>query len=573
MAANRGNFIKCLAFCAALTLFGANLLSPTPTLAEDRTLDGSGNNLANPQWGAMNTPMTREASGYHYSDGIWGPAGSTRPSARVISNAVLAQNDLSIPDPRGMTALVSFWAQYVAHDISLRVERYPLENMYVDVPTGDPQFDPFSAGGKTIPFYRSDCAVGTGPTTANPCEQVNRVNAWLDASTVYGNGSYRGDWLRSNVGGRLKITPHASGDLLPFNDESQVMDSAFGPTTDPSFFVAGDDRANQQSGLIALHTLFLREHNYQASQIATANPSWTDEQIFQRARRIVAAEIQAVTYNEYLPAMLGPHGVPEYTGYDPLVNPSISNAFATVGFRIGHSLTSPTIRRVDVDGNEYVDGDLQLRDSFFNNSVIVDQGGVDPILRGLSMQVEQKIDAYVIDDIRNVLFGPPGAGGLDLASLDIQRGRDHGVADYNTMRADFGLPRVTSFAEITSDTRVQAALASVYASVDDIDAWVGALAEDHLPGASVGPLVAAITVDQFARLRDGDRFWYENDAEFSAAEIAAIRDTQLADIMMRNVAMTHPELVTFRAIPEPTTGVLAALGAFAFAVWRRRRMG
>jgi len=170
-----------------------------------------------------------------------------------------------------------------------------------------------------------------------------------------------------------------------------------------------------------------------------------------------------------------------------------------------------------------------------------------------------------------VLFGPPGAGGLDLASLDIQRGRDHGVADYNTMRTDFGLPRVTSFAQISSDPRVQAALASVYASVDDMDAWVGAVAEDHLPGASVGPLVAAIMVDQFSRIRDGDRFWFENNPAFSAEEIAALRSTRLADIMARNVPMTHPELVTFLAIPEPSSVVLAAaLAAIAFYCTRRR---
>jgi len=573
MAASHRNFFPARfiprVFAIALS---ASLASPSPAPAEDRTLDGSGNSLTNPQWGSLNTPLLREASGAHYADGIWAPAGASRPSPRLISNAVLAQNNVSILDPRGMTALVSFWGQYVAHDITLRVEKYPLENMYIPVPTGDPQFDPFGRGDKTIPFYRSDCAAGTGPTTSNPCQQMNRVNTWLDASTVYGNSAYRGDWLRTGTGGRLKVTPHATGDLLPLNDESQVMDSSFGPTTDPTFFVAGDDRANQQSALIGLHTLFLREHNFQATQIAAQHPDWSDEQIFQRARRIIAAEIQSVTYNEYLPAMLGPHTVPAYAGYNPLVNPSISNAFASVGFRAGHSMTSPASPRADVDGNEYVDGNLQLRDATFNTSIVLDQGGVDPILRGLSMQIEQKIDAYVIDDLRNVLFGPPGAGGIDLASLDIQRGRDHGVADYNTMRADFGLPRVTSFAQISSDPRLQAALASVYANVDDIDAWVGAVAEDHLPGASVGPLVTAIMVDQFSRLRDGDRLWFENDPAFSAQEIASLRNTRLADIMARNVAMTHPELVTFLAIPEPSSVVLATgLAALAFFCFRRRR--
>jgi hypothetical protein len=170
------------------------------------------------------------------------------------------------------------------------------------------------------------------------------------------------------------------------------------------------------------------------------------------------------------------------------------------------------------------------------------------------------------------LFGPPGAGGLDLASLDIQRGRDHGLADYNTMRADFGLAKVTSFGQISSDPLVQAALASVYPSVDDIDAWIGAMAEDHLPGSSVGPLVAAIVTDQFRRLRDGDRFYFENDAAFSAEEIATIRNTTLADIMTRNAAMIPGQPIGFQAIPEPSTVVLAVVAIAVGTVrWRRRR--
>src|SRR5213075_3056998 len=132
-------------------------------------------------------------------------------------------------------------------------------------------------------------------------------------------------------------------------------------------------------------------------------------------------------------------------------------------------------------------------------------GGVDAVLRGFSTRVEQSVDLLMIDDIRNFLFGPPGAGGMDLAAIDIQRGRDHGLADYNTMRQDFGLSKVTTFAQITSDPAVQAQLQSLYGTVDNIDAFVGALAEDHLPGSSVGALTSAMLVDQFGRLRSGDR--------------------------------------------------------------------
>ena len=69
---------------------------------------------------------------------------------------------------------------------------------------------------------------------------------------------------------------------------------------------------------------------------------------------------------------------------------------------------------------------------------MTDEGGIAPVLRGLAAQVQQSVDTQIVPDVRNFLFGPPGAGGLDLASLNIQRGRDHGLSDYNSMREASG---------------------------------------------------------------------------------------------------------------------------------------
>jgi hypothetical protein len=123
-----------------------------------------------------------------------------------------------------------------------------------------------------------------------------------------------------------------------------------------------------------------------------------------------------------------------------------------------------------------------------------------------------------------------------LAALNIQRGRDHGLADYNTMRASFGLPRVTSFGQITSDAALAERLRDAYGSVNDIDAWVGGLAEDHVSGGSLGPLFTTIIVDQFTRLRSGDRLYFE--AWMSPAEKAAIKSTSLASVIKANTALT-----------------------------------
>jgi hypothetical protein len=151
--------------------------------------------------------------------------------------------------------------------------------------------------------------------------------------------------------------------------------------------------------------------------------------------------------------------------------------------------------------------------------------------------------------VRNFLFGPPGAGGLDLASLNIARGRDHGLADYNSMRAAYGLPRVSDFSEITSDADTQAKLESLYGSVDNIDAWVGGLAEDHVPGGSVGPLLRSIIGDQFTRLRDGDRFWYQNT--FRGDELKRIDHTTLAQVIERNTDLTGLQRDVFFQVDAP----------------------
>ena len=161
---------------------------------------------------------------------------------------------------------------------------------------------------------------------------------------------------------------------------------------------------------------------------------------------------------------------------------------------------------------------------------------IDPFMKAAASGNAQEVDLHVVDEVRNFLFGAPGQGGMDLASLNIQRGRDHGLADYNTTRASYGLPKVTSFAQITSNTAVQDKLKTVYGSVDDIDLWVGVLAEDHVSGSSLGQLAQRMMVDQFSRLRDGDRMWFENI--FTGQQLDKLEGTRLSDVIQRNTALT-----------------------------------
>jgi len=504
------------------------LLAASAVAQPYRSLDGSGNNLGDTDLGAVFTNLLRVAPA-GYDDGVETPSGATRPGAREVSNAVVATPS-TVPAPYVLTDMAWLWGQFTDHDIDLSDPEglVPAEVFHISVPTGDPFFDPSSTGTQIIPFTRSLYDPATGTSVVNPREQLNKISTWIDGSNVYGSEEHRAEVLRTFEKGLLETTKTNVGELLPFNEEG--LENAGGPSA--SLFLAGDVRANENIFLSAVHTLWVREHNRLAKAIRQGNPSLSDEEIYQSARALVGAQMQVITYNEWLPALLGPGAVAPYAGYNSSVDPRISNEFSTASFRFGHSMLSSLLQRVDKHGNTIAEGNISLKDAFFAPQRLINEGGVEPLLRGAIFGQSQKIDVHIVTDVRNFLFGPPGAGGFDLASLNVQRGRDHGLPDYNAVRIAYGLAPKASFADITSDVSLQNALAATYGNVNDIDPWVGGLAEDPHAGSVVGELVFTVLKDQFERLRDGDRFFYRNI--FSGPTLAWLEDQTLARVIRRN---------------------------------------
>ena len=488
---------------------------------EFRTIDGSGNNLANPEWGSAGAVLLRISSA-DYGDGASTPAGADRPSAREVSNGICAEGVGSVGDPR-MSNLFWLWGQFLDHDLSLTPPDGGVDAEFdIEVPMGDPWFDPMASGTVTIPFNRSHSVDILGVR-----EHENEITAFIDASNVYGSDETRADALRANDGsGKLLVSEN---DYLPYNDGGLPNDS---PTPLEDFFLAGDVRANENIGLTSLHNLFVREHNRLCDLFADDDPGLTGDELYDLARRWVGALMQVITYQEFLPHLLGDTAIPAYTGYDDLVNPGIATEFSTVAYRFGHTMLPGAMVRLSERG-AHMGPSLELRDVFFSPDTYVDSGGIGPVLSGALSTPARKLDHKISDDIRNFLFGPPGSGGLDLASLNLQRGRDHGIPDLNSLRVAYGLTAHASFTDVNDDTEVSDALADIYDTVDDIDPWIGFLSETPVTGALIGETGFEILVDQFTRLRDGDRFWYANDA-FTEDEIEDLEATTLADVILRN---------------------------------------
>jgi peroxidase len=161
---------------------------------------------------------------------------------------------------------------------------------------------------------------------------------------------------------------------------------------------------------------------------------------------------------------------------------------------------------------------------------------------------------YILSSLSYLLniSGEPDAGvGHDLVSLNIQRGRDHGIPKYNALRVSLGLSPVSSFADITIDAAVQQALSAAYnGDVNMVDAWIGGLAEPHVGGGMVGELFATIVRDQFTRLMIADPFFYLRDDDLQNNQplldrVIDVNHVELADILRWNTDLLtdHDERV------------------------------
>jgi hypothetical protein len=538
--------------------------TPAPSASGVESFDGSGNNRANPTWGQAGTDLLR-LTPPQYTNGLNSPSLSQDPSARLISNIVNSQadpantsQDINTTNRESLSDFAYAFGQFMDHDMDL-TQGTGASNP-ISVPVGDPIGGP---NDTPLSFNRSASDPTTG--TSNPLQNPTSVTSYFDLSQVYGSDLATDNALRTFSGGQMKTSPGGlppldNGTYFTATQLAQINASVGGmanngPLLESQMFVTGDTRGNENVELTALQTLFLDNHNRIAALLQKQNPTWTDQQLFNEARKLNIAQYQSIIYNEWIPAVLGKNSLPAYTGYNPNVNATIADEFSTVAFRFGHSLLSGQVGRDGNNGVSVAPG-VPLQQDFFDPTILNGQGQpstTDPVtglpttdigavLKADADNDAQAMDVMAIEQVRNQLFNEVVTGvgfGQDLIALDIQRGRDQGIGSYNEVRPALGLHAVTSFSQITSNVQVQQALEKAYGNVNNIDAFEGGLAEDHLPGSDVGPLFETIMRNQFARLRDGDRFFYLNET-WSPAERAILdQGNTLAKVIQANTDITN----------------------------------
>lgn len=509
------------------------------------------------------------------------------PQARAISDAVmaLAPDDQNHPSTFASNELFDFFGQFVTHDVA-------------EASTGNSGDMALLIDGLPFPFGRTPGEVDD----AGVRQQHNDETAFFDLSMVYGNNDARLDLARADTSAGSGVQSAklllGAGGLLPTIKEVAInsgidndptksgslevlqifTEAGFGglpdPATNPAdstfenLYYAGDNRVNQQAPLISLQTTWAREHNYQVDQltpIATAE-GWTQDELFNAARAINEAEFQHVVYDEYVPKLIGSHADDLLSNYKSFVGEAnydaipvgIINEWATVAFRLGHDQSSNDYTLLNADGSTYLQTTLGNAFNLAGSAANVPGAGhsatdVAAWIRGLSAQFSQQIDGFVADGNRNVLFGIPG-GAVDLEAFDIQRGRDHGVWNYNSLRAGLGLSTYATFTEFALDNGYAAdddrivALRNVYGGDDKIsilDSIVGGLLEAKYADSQLGETFTLINAIQFDLLKN-DSFFYENRLADNPELLARIKGTTMAEIMGRSGGVDHLNLNTFQ---------------------------
>ncbi|NXO29095.1 DUOX2 oxidase, partial [Cisticola juncidis] len=509
---------------------------------EVQRYDGWYNNLLHHSHGSVGTRLLRLLPA-HYADGVYQALQEPRvPNARQLSTAV-ARGPSGLPSRRNTTVLAVFFGFHVLLDI-LGTENpgCPAEFLNIHIPPGDPVFDPAGTGGVVLPFQRIRWAAGTGQSPNNPREQTNEMTGWLDGSSIYGPSHSWSDALRSFSGGQLASGPSRS---LPRQTDGRVpmwkaLDPSTGQGGPQGIYDLGSAWGNENPFLQAESIAWFRYHNHLATALAQKHPAWSDEDLFQHTRKRVIATFQRIVLYEWLPTLLGMQ-VPEYQGYQQHLDPSLSPEFVVAVGQFLATMVPPGVYKRDTKCHfQNSSGSFpaaRLCNSYWSreNPGLQQAEDVDNLLLGMSSQIAEREDNIVVEDLQDYWYGPLRYSRTDYVASWVQRGRDFGLPPYNQVRQRFGLKPLQNWSSLAPhlEPQVLQKVAALYGNnLAELEMLPGGLLEAD------GSLFSTIILEQFVRLRDGDRFWFENtnNGLFTEEEIREIRNTTFHSIL---TSVTH----------------------------------
>lgn len=557
-----------------------------------RTITGLCNNRQNPLWGAANTPLVRWLPA-EYEDEEREPKGWNRgrlynefqlPLVRQVSKEIL--RSCSKPNDNSFSQMLVEWGQYIDHDITFTPQSTgsamsmsgvdclnTCENVHPCFPIKENEMQ--CGEEDCLPFTRSTPACFVNSTSdvrqALHRQQMNIITSFIDASLVYGSTPKHQASLRDHCSdeGKLavneKLKDPKGRSYLPFvaNLPSACRQDPMDPHGERvECFTAGDTRVNEGLPLTVLHTLWVREHNRIAEALKHINCHWSSETVYQETRKIIGALHQIITMRDYLPKIINQESferyIGPYKGYNETVDPSASNVFATAAFRFGHATISPILMRLNEKFEEHeCFPHLRLHNTLFSQWRIVKEGGIEPILRGMTGAPARTVspDKLMTEEVAQKLVVLNIPKEMDLASLNLQRGRDHALPGYNDWRIFCGLRPIKTLDDlknIVKDASVAEKILQIYKHLDNIDVWLGGLIETFGPNSRIGPLFSCLMGKQMKALRDGDRFWWEAENVFTQQQKAELVKASLSRVICDNsdIREVHPDAFRFEEYPS-----------------------
>jgi len=557
-----------------------------------------------------------------YCDGRQSPRCSSRglplPSERQVMIRMRGTNGAPTRNPVASYAFTA-WGQFLTHDI---IQTPDVGGASCACNGSNNNCKVIEVNRQTDPILTFPCMFikrssgKVGQQGGEPVrEQVNQLSSFIDGTVVYGFTNKHKNLLLAADGMHLKMRNSPNGPILPginqFNDNQVKKDFGTANVFNDKGHtpqVAGDTRVMENPILMSFHTMFARLHNRVVDDLVKENPQWHKDRVFNEARLFVGAILKQITYSEYLPILLGTNAINLFpavrmskadkrpartrfmkeldeeeimqrnTGFMPPAqdDPSIRQEFIVAGFRVGHSTVPEQL--VSANANLQAQDRRDLKDNYFDPDMSITHGP-GGCIRGAMAGDSNRVSGSYAQATMSHLFKPNNfQHGTDLGSINIARGREHGVGSYEAVKR-FCMQH-ESYRRLYNGNNPAMIngwnnILRLYDDPEDVDLYAGILNEQKMAGAEVGPTAGCIILDQFIALKRGDRFWHENAGVFTDKQLTEIKSTTLAKVIcetMEDMQRTNKNVflranIQFQGV---TNNIVSCgnVGKLDFSSWR-----